>query len=174
MVPRKVFKIGRSLVMTLPADLCDIFRIESGSIVRVGEMPGYGILVLRDDFQGKVPLPEARVKSMKDFIDQMVADFRRRVKQIGFSTTFNLYERMFSAARKEGIIRIKVPPAARKHAQELSKTNAAKILLDLLEEIEKFHRETLQGMGYVYDPKRAERIRAVIKNRESQLKELRI
>lgn len=174
MQPRKVIQLSRSLAITIPADLCQIFGIERGAILRVGELPGYGILILRDNFEGKVPVPEARVKTMRAFMDQLYADFRRKAKALSANLTWDLFERMFSSALKEKLVSLNVPEVAKRYAELGDKTDTLKELKGKIEEIEKYHQELLEGEGFVYDSQRVKRIRAINRKKANKVQEARV
>lgn len=102
MALRKVIKIRSSLLVILPAGDCELMGIEKGDRLRVDHIPGVGFLVTKQYPGGEVPVQLRRVESMKQLMDSMYDEFRRKVKGLEQNVTWNIYNRMMGAAIKEG------------------------------------------------------------------------
>lgn len=99
---RKVIKIRNSLLVIIPAGICEVLGIEKGDRLRVDLVPGVGVLVNKEYPGGVVPVQLRRVESMKQLMDSMYDEFRRKVKALEANVSWNIYNRMLGAAIKDG------------------------------------------------------------------------
>jgi len=102
MALRKVIKIRSSLLVIIPAGICELMGIEKGDRLRVDHVAGVGILVNKEYPAGVVPVQLARVESMRQLMDGMYDDFRRKLKALEANISNNIYNRMMGAAIKDG------------------------------------------------------------------------
>jgi len=155
MPPRKIFKLGRSLAVTLPAELCHVFGYEKGAILHAEQIKGLGILMVRDEFPASLPPPEARLRSMRDCADDILADLRRKARRIEISTIYNIFEQMICSLSRDALIRLPDSKAGKEWLKTHTMSQAIKEIHAKLDKIKKEHDEILRSEGYYYDPQRA-------------------
>jgi len=106
---RKVVKIRSSLLVVIPAEMCQLLGIEKGDLCKMHFLPPWGILLTKEDVRGRVPIQLERMASMKQAADNVYAELRRKARSLEARFSFQLFDRFLGKAIKEGLLELHPP-----------------------------------------------------------------
>lgn len=102
MSAKKIMKVGSGLYVLLPKAHCDTFGFEKGDPVVVTYVDGVGFLVTKQYDGGGPPVQVQRIQSMKNFMDGLWDEFRRKVKGLSNSAVNSVAHQLMGLSWKKG------------------------------------------------------------------------
>ena len=80
METRKVVKIRSSYFINIPAAIVEDLKIEKGDSLRVGNLPGYGIIITRDKGLDKISVKLESVARLQTAADNIFSELKRKAR----------------------------------------------------------------------------------------------
>jgi len=102
METRKVVKIRSSYFINIPAAIVEDLKIEKGDSLRVGNLPGYGILITSDKAASKISVQLEGAARLQMAADNIFSELKRRARSLERSFTFNVGNRIIGELIKTG------------------------------------------------------------------------
>lgn len=102
MAVKKIAKVGSGLYALLPKGDCELFGFGKGDPIVVTYIPAVGFLVTKQHPEGEVAIQIRRLESMKNFMDEMYVEFRRKVKALERMVVNNISLRLLGVAYEKG------------------------------------------------------------------------
>jgi len=102
METRKVVKIRSSYFINIPAAIIEELKIEKGDSLRVGSLPGYGILITSGKAVSKISVQLEGVARLQAAADSIFSELRRKARSLEKSFTFNVGNRIIGELLRTG------------------------------------------------------------------------
>lgn len=102
METRKVVKIRSSYFINIPAAIVEDLKIEKGDSLRVGNLPGYGIIITRDKGVDVLSVKLESVARLQTAADNIFSELKRKARSLERSFTFNIGNRIIGELLKTG------------------------------------------------------------------------
>ena len=99
---RKVVKIRSSYFINLPSSIVEDLKIEKGDSLRVGHLPGYGIIITRNEGVDKISIDLESVEKIQRTADTVYSELKRKAKSLENSFVFNIGNRILGELIKTG------------------------------------------------------------------------
>ena len=99
---RKVVKIRSSYFINIPASIVEDLKIEKGDSLRVGNLPGYGIIITRNEGVDKVSVNLESLERFQRAADNIFSELKRKAKSLENSFTFNVGSRIIGELLNTG------------------------------------------------------------------------
>ena len=102
METRKVVKIRSSYFINIPAAIIEDLKIEKGDSLRVGNLPGYGIIITSDKGASKISVQLESVARLQTAADSIFSELKRKARSLERSFTFNVGNRIIGEILRTG------------------------------------------------------------------------
>ena len=102
METRKVVKMRSSYFINIPMAIVEDLKIEKGDSLRVGNLPGYGIIITSDKGANAVSVQLDGVARLQVAADSIFSDLKRKARALERSFTFNVGNRIIGEIMKTG------------------------------------------------------------------------
>jgi len=109
MESRKVIKIKNSLFTCIPFSMAEALGIEKGDRCQMMLLPGYGILLRKEEMEGRFPAPLEAIADLQKTSNNILHDTKRKLKGMENQTVSNVWYKIFGLCLKDGFINI-FPP----------------------------------------------------------------
>jgi hypothetical protein len=119
MESRSVVKMNKSLYMCLPSSMVEGLGIEKGDRCQFILLPGYGILLRKEEMEGRFPAPLEAIADLQQAADNIFHEVRRKIKGMENQVVFHIWEKIFGMCLKDGLLKIYPPPDASEEPLEL-------------------------------------------------------
>ena len=130
METRKVVKIRSSYFINIPAAIVEDLKIEKGDSLRIGNLPGYGIIITRDKGLDKISVKLESVARLQTAADNIFSELKRKARSLESSFTFNIGNRIIGELLKTGWFDPKiVVEEVKSRTEALSKRSVKLVLL---------------------------------------------
>jgi bifunctional DNA-binding transcriptional regulator/antitoxin component of YhaV-PrlF toxin-antitoxin module len=126
---RKVVKIRSSYFINIPAAIAEDLKIEKGDSLRVGNLPGYGIIITRDKGLDKISVKLESVARLQTAADNIFSELKRKARSLESSFTFNIGNRIIGELLKTGWFDPKIGVEEVKSRSEKLSERSVKLVL---------------------------------------------
>jgi len=127
---RKVVKIRSSYFINLPSSIVEDLKIEKGDSLRVGNLPGYGIIITRNEGVDKISIDLESVEKIQRTADTVYSELKRKAKSLENSFVFNIGNRILGELIKTGWFDPKI--GIEEVQSRIEKANEGRVKLVLL------------------------------------------
>lgn len=121
MESRSVIKVKNSLYICLPSSMTEALEIERGDRCQFLLIPGYGVLLRREEMEGRFPAPLEAIADLQEAADEIVHEAVRKMKGMENQVVFHIWEKIFGLCLKDGLVNIFPPPPISEEPQGLLK-----------------------------------------------------
>ena len=119
MESRSVIKMNKSLYICLPSSMVETLKIEKGDRCQFILLPGYGILLRKEEMEGRFPAPLEAIADLQQAADNIFHEVRRKIKGMENQVVFHIWEKIFDLCLKDGLINIFPSPPVLEGNKEL-------------------------------------------------------
>ena len=127
---RKVVKIRSSYFINIPSSIVEDLKIEKGDSLRVGNLPGYGIIITPNEGIDKISIDLESVAKRQRSADAVYSELKRKAKSLENSFVFNIGNRIIGELMKTGWFDPKI--AIEEVQSRIEKANEGRVKLVLL------------------------------------------
>lgn len=121
MESRSVIKMNKSLYICLPSSMVEGLGIEKGDRCQFILLPGYGILLRKEEMEGRFPAPLEGIADLQQAADEIVHEAVRKMKGMENQVVFHIWEKIFGLCLKDGLVNIFPLPSISEAPQGLLK-----------------------------------------------------
>ena len=126
---RKVIKIRSSYFINIPAAIVEDLKIEKGDSLRIGNLPGYGLIITRDKGVDKISVKLESVARLQTAADNIFSELKRKARSLENSFTFNIGNRIIGELLKTGWFDPKIAVEEVKSRTEAVSERSVKLVL---------------------------------------------
>ena len=126
---RKVVKIRSSYFINIPAVIVEDLKIEKGDSLRVGNLPGYGIIITRNKGVDKISVNLESVETLQRTADNVYSELKRKAKSLENIFVFNVGSRIIGELLNTGWFDPKIGIEEVKSRTEAREMKRLKIVL---------------------------------------------
>ena len=91
-----------SYFINIPSSIVEDLKIEKGDTLRVGNLPGYGIIITRNEGVDKISVDLESVERIQRTAEAAFSELKRKIRSLENSFVFNIGNRIVGELVKTG------------------------------------------------------------------------